>query len=135
MTDVGKLERIAAAARGLVPPGPDEDPHQWRISVFFSLVIIGSVLAFHIAASGGWLSPMGISGVANASEVKQNGKISRAILRRLATPEIRSKVWQRCNAETAEDRERINRDLDRILEQFETDTGEAFGELPACSEV
>lgn len=122
-----------------MPPEKDEDPRLWRINVFFSLLIIGSVLAFHIASSSGLLSVIGISGVANASEVQQNGKTARAILKRMALPEIRAKVSARCKAQTAPDREqrieRINRDLDRIIEQFKTDTGEDFGKLPTCAEV
>ncbi len=118
-----------------MPPDKDEDPRAWRVNVFFSLLVIGSVLGFHIAASSGALGVIGISGVANASEVQQNGKVGRAILRRLALPEIRAKVSLRCKATTAADRERINRDIDRILEQFKTDTGEDFGGLPNCSEV
>ena len=132
---MSKLARVVSAARGLVPPGPDEDPHAWRVNVFLSLLVIGLVLAFHIAASGGWLTAIGVSGVANASEVQQNGKTARAILRRLALPEIRAKILERCHAETAEDREIINRDIDRIIEQFKTDTGEDFGKLPSCAEV
>ncbi len=129
------LDRIVAAARGLVPPRKDEDPHQWRINVFLSLLVIGAVLAFHIAAVSGLLEPIGVSGVAYAGEVERNGKTARAILRRMALPEIRAKVRLLCLAETAQEKERINRDLDRILEQFETDTGEAFSELPTCAQV
>ena len=35
----------------------------------------------------------------------------------------------------AQERERMNRDLDRIVEQFKTNTGENFGDLPTCAEV
>ena len=132
---VRAIERVLKAARGIIPPEADEDPRPWRINVFLSLLVIALVLGFHIASSGGWLSGIGISGVANATEVKQNGKTARAILRRLALPEIRAKVRERCHAETALERETINRDLDRILEQFKTDTGEDFGDLPTCAEV
>lgn len=118
-----------------MPPDKDQDPRTWRVNVFLSLLVIFLVLGFHIASSSGWLGVIGISGVANAAEVQQNGKTARAILRRLALPEIRAKVSARCQAQTAQDKERINRDLDRILEQFKTDTGEDFGPVPTCSEV
>ncbi len=132
---MSKLDRVMAAARGILPPDKDEDPRCWRINVFWGLLITMVVLAFHVASAGGYLEQIGISGVANASEVQQNGKTSRAILRRMALPEIRAKVRARCQAQTALERERINRDIDRILDQFKTDTGEDFGILPTCAEV
>lgn len=136
--DVTKFDRLVQAARGIMPPDKDDDPEHvrcWRVNVFWSLLIIMVVLGFHLSATSGMLEPLGISGVANASEVQQNGKTARAILRRMALPEIRAKVRERCHADTAPKRESINRDLDRILEQFKTDTGEDFGDLPTCAEV
>ena len=132
---MGKFDRIVEAARGIMPPDKDEDPRPWRVNVFWSLLVIIVVLTFHLASASGYLERIGISGVANATEVQQNGKTARAILRRMALPEIRAKVRERCHAESAADRERINRDLDRILEQFKTDTGEDFGDLPTCADV
>ncbi len=132
------IDKIVAAARGITPhehDAPPEEQRRWRFNVFWALLLIMVLLGFHLAAAGGALEFAGISAVANASEVRQNGKTARAILRRLALPEIRAKIRQRCRAETAADRERINRDLDRILEQFKTDTGSDFGALPTCSEV
>lgn len=132
------IDRIVNAARAITPPEHDADPKEhraWRLNVFWTLLALILVTSFHLAAAGGWLETVGISGVANASEVKQNGKTSRAILRRLALPEIRAKVRHRCRAETDVDRDRIARDLDRLLEQFKTDTGEDFGKLPTCADV
>lgn len=132
------IEKLFTAARSIMPPDYDADGRmlqRWRKNVFWTLLILMLALAFHLAAAKGLLEPIGVSGVAQASEVRQNGKTARAILRRLALPEIRRKVRQRCEATTAADRERINRELDRILEQFQNDTGQPFGDLPTCGEV
>ena len=129
------IDRIAAAARGIVPPNHDEDPRAWRLNVFWSLLIIGGLLIGHLAAVHGYLEGMGISRTANASELALLDVRSKSILRAIYSPQIRAKVRQRCDADTPAGRERVNVELHRLLDAFELAAGEEFKPMPTCGEV
>ena len=133
--DVRSLERVVAAARGLIPPAKDEDPRPWRINVFLSLLVIGLVLGFHIASSSGWLSGIGISAVANASELRAVDERTKAILKAIYSPQVRAKIRARCDTNDATEKERINTELDRLLNEYKAGAGEAYRPMPTCAEV
>lgn len=129
------IDRIAAAARGIVPPGHDEDPRAWRLNVFWSLLIIGALLIGHLAAVHGYLEGLGISRTANASELALLDVRSKSILKAIYSPQIRAKVRERCDAETPTAVERVNVELDRLKNEFEAAAGEPFKPMPTCGEV
>ncbi len=129
------ISKIVAAARGITPPSHDEDPTAWRMNVFWSLLIIGGLLLAHLAAVHGYLEGLGISRVANASEVALLDARSKAILKAIASPQIRAKVRERCDATTPAAKERVNVELDRLKREYLLAAGEPFAPMPTCGEV
>lgn len=62
------IDRIEKIAEALKPPNGDSDPMSWRWKVWFSLMTIFAIGAFHITAEKGLIP--GIDGVAHAGEIK-----------------------------------------------------------------
>ena len=129
------IGRAAAAARAILPPNGDEDPRPWRINVFFSLLCIWSILGFHIASTSGWLIALGISGVANAGELAAVDTRTKAILYAIYSPQVRAKVRARCDTTDAAEVEKINTELDRLLNAYKAGADEDYKPIPTCAEV
>ena len=121
--------------KGLTPPGDNEDPRPWRLNVFWSILVIGTLLTGHLLAVHGYLESLGISATANASELNTLNVRSKAILYAIYSPQIRAKVRERCDAESATATERVNVELDRLKNEFKAAAGEKFTPLPTCAEV
>ncbi len=129
------MQEIKDGIRALVPPANGADPRAWRLNVFLALVMIITVLAFHLLSTSGTLGFMGIEGVARAGEVQIIDARSKAILKAIYSPQIRAKIRERCDTNDAHLRERINTELDRLLGEYRSAAGEPFGVMPNCSQV
>ena len=133
---MGLVNTIYKFFSSLWPPGRDEDPTPWRKVVFFSLALGTLVVYGHIAASGGYLEDyVGIKGYASSEQVEVVSNQTHAILYAIYAPQIREKVRARCEVHLASEREKINRELDRILQDYEEATGSRFSPMPNCGEV
>lgn len=132
MNDLGK---VGAHLRGLVPPDKDQDPRCWRINVFWALLILIVVLTFHLASANGYLGRLGIPAVANADELQKVDDGNKAILKAIYSPQIRAKIRERCDTGDAAARERINKELDRLLNEYKLGAGKDFQPMPTCAEV
>lgn len=130
------IDQIISHLRSLVPPSSNGDKRlrAWRINVCLSLFVIGTVLAFHIAASKGALAYMGIPAVSRADELQQVNQTVRAILKAIYLPQIRAKIRQRCDTPYPQDREKLNREIDYLLAEYKRGNGTEFL-TPGCDEV
>ncbi len=129
------MQEIKDGIRALVPPANGVDPRAWRLNVFLAIVMIITVLGFHILSSSGTLGFMGIQGVARADDVRRIDDRGKSILFAIYAPQIRAKIRARCDTNDAHLRERINTELDRLLKEYKAAAGEAFGPMPNCSQV
>lgn len=129
------IDKIPGAMRALLPPAKDADPTSWRVTVFVSIVVLGFMVVTHQLASYGYLESIGISRVANASELNQVDERTKAILRAIYSPQVRGKVRERCDTNDPREREKINKELDRILNEYKDGSGEDFRPIPKCGEV
>lgn len=118
----------------LWPPAAEKEPAAWRWAVFFALILVGSALGLHLAAAKGFLSPLGISAVADERTVNQIIVRQGSILYAIYAPQIRILVRQRCFASSVEEKENASRQIDLIARDYLRSTGRTFP-LPRCSEV
>ena len=130
------IDQIISHVRSLVPPSANGDKRlrAWRINVCLSLFVIGAVLAFHIAASKGALAYMGIPAVSRADELQQVNQTVRVILKAIYLPQISAKIRARCDTPYPADREKLNREIDYLLAEYQSGHGEEF-RTPGCDEV
>lgn len=133
---------IRYVLEALRPPSKHEEETEedkrvraWRWSVVVSILLIIVIGSLHLGSVSGAFESVGIHGLANTAEVKQNKEIGLAILRRLFSEDVRRKVRERCRADNDEDREKANIDLQNLLRQFELEAGEEYGDLPGCEDV
>ena len=129
------IKEIKDGIRSLVPPANGEDPRPWRINVFVTLLVLIAVLAFHLASVNGYLSGLGIPAVAKADELEKVTEGNHAILKAIYSPQIRAKIRARCDTSDADTRERINKELDRLLNEYKLGAGKDFTPMPTCTEV
>lgn len=134
----------------LRPPKPSEDPTPWRQSVFTTLSLLLVYSACHALWSFGLMTSYGYAGpiteeqvddkIAAAvkplqDKVNSTDQTSKAILKALYLPQVRAKVRERCDTTDAQKRANINRELDRIREEYKNLAGHEFGPNPRCDEV
>ncbi len=122
-------------AKGLTPPADGEDCRPWRVNVFWTLMILLVLVTGHIMSVHGYLSPIGISGHAQASELAVIADRGKSILYAIYSPQIRAKVRERCDASTPAEREEVNVELDRLMKEFKQAAREEFRPMPSCGEV
>lgn len=130
------------AVQGLWPPKDGEDPEPWRRNVFLMIIGIAAVLSYHLLAAGGWLSFLGVDDVASSGQVeivkeqiKEVDEKTNSVLYAIYAPQIRAKVRERCLTEDGGERERINKEIDRIKKEYKDATGADFEPMPGCDEV
>jgi len=129
------IETGAAIARALGIPAKNEDPQPWRLKMFLAVMALSILFGLHFAAAKGFLGFIGIDGVAYAGEMRNVQDTHKAILRAIYAPQIRLHIRERCETTVANEREKINKDLDRLLAEYREATGEAFKPIPRCDEV
>lgn len=128
------MDFLFKAFKSIWPPEKEEDNYAWRRAMFLTTSTIGVVLTFHILSSLSFLQPFGIYGFATTQSVKEVESSVHAVLYAVYAPQIRSKVRERCEATSADEREEVNKDLDRLLRDYEQATKKEF-DLPRCEEV
>lgn len=134
----------------LRPPKPSDDPTPWRQSVFTALSLLLLYSACHALWSLGLMASYGYAGPVTETQVdskiaaaikplqdkvNSTDQTSKAILRALYLPQVRAKVRERCDTTDAQKRANINRELDRIREEYKNLSGHEFGPDPRCDEV
>lgn len=132
---MGMLDTGFSWLKFLWPPTKDEDPTVWRRGVFLMLSGTILILALHLMAAKGILEPLGVSAIATKAEVVQVVEKQNAILYAIYAPQVRAKIRERCEADTAQEREKVNQELDRLLRDYKEAAGEKFTPIPSCDEV
>ena len=148
---------IRSILRALYPPQRDDDPYPWRVGVFLWLVVLLILAGGGIAADLGGLSRFGLHSVVRANEVDAKisnavgsmeqkideigrkadnaDRTSQSILKALYLPQIRAKIRERCDTSDGMERAVINKELDRINDEYTRLSGESLGIAPRCDEV
>jgi len=135
----------------LLPPRRGADPYKWRMAVLVTLatlvlVVGASLLVMHggLAWAGSdnrvaWTAEVDskiVTAIAPIqAQLQRTEHTGNAILRALYLPQVRDKVRQRCDEDSASDRARINVELDRIRAEYATLAGTSLGVEPRCDEV
>lgn len=143
--------------RSINVPAPDVDPTSWRKAVRAMIILLAAVVGMHLAWSWGHLAALGFVGPAYADEqerilkqvdtkidekikplqdkIDSTERTSKAILLAIYLPQVRSKVAERCASDDTQEKQEINRELDRIKAEYESLSGEPFGREPSCEQV
>lgn len=148
------LKYFMIGIKALTPPkhveGRDIRDTHWRWAVFVMIVFTAFILSLHIAMVKGFFEPFGYSAVAYSAEVRvmldeelkpvreqldASDRKSNSILFAIYAPQIRQKVRERCDTTSADLREKINRELNFILREYEELAGKPFLPMPRCGEV
>lgn len=110
----------------LIPPADDspENIRRWRIALGLAVLILFG----HVTLACGWLQPIGLSGFAYASDVKEI-KIT------MIEQQIFESRVKQCTAQTAESKQFYAERMQELLRRYKETAGATYPQLPSCAEI